>query len=145
MTASVGPGGTVAQDPRDLGVTVEVQVPEYLDVTQVELYLHKPQDDLACPIDNLSPRAATTRVACDGVANSNWPASGISAAQTVALNAGDLQTVTTDNGVTFRRYRRQLTFRLPAPTTRERISWRRGKKVGRRCFIRSANFSLPSD
>ncbi len=117
VTPSIGPGGTVAQDARGLGVTVDVQVPEYLDVTRVELYLHRPEDDLACPIDGLSPRAATTRVACDGVSNSNWPASGISASQTIALNASDLQTVTTDSGVTYRRYRRQVTFRLPAPTT----------------------------
>lgn len=117
VTPSVGPGGTVSQDTRELGVTVEVQVPEYLDVTKVELYLHKNQDDLACPIDPASPKAATTRVACDGVLNSNWPASGISASQGVALNASDLQTVTVDTGVTYRRYRKAVTFRLPAPTT----------------------------
>jgi hypothetical protein len=117
VTPSVGPGGTVAQDTRELGVTVDVQVPEYLDLTKVELYLHKTQDDLACPIDPASPKAPTTRVACNGVLNSNWPASGISATQTIALNGGDLQTVTSDSGVTYRRYRKVVNFRLPAPTT----------------------------
>jgi|GEM_PF-1435344 len=117
VTPSTGPGGTVVQDVRDLGVSLDIQVPEYLDVTRVELYLHKTQDDLACPIDPLSAKAATTRVACDGVTNSNWPASGISATQAVALNASDLQTVTTDSGVTYRRYRKGVTFRVPAPTT----------------------------
>ncbi len=140
VTASVGPGGTVEQDSRDLGVTLEVQVPEYLDVTRVELYLHKSQDDLACPIDPTSPRAATTRVACDGVMNSNWPVSGISATQAVVLNPSDLQTVTTDSGVIYRRYRKTVNFRLPAPTT---DNWVVAMIYGSRTLF-PLNFNRPS-
>jgi hypothetical protein len=117
VTAPVGIGGTVPPDARDLGVTVEVQVPDYLDVTRVELYLHTTADDGACPLDPMSPRARTTRVACGGVTNSNWPAASISATQAVTLTAGDRQLVTTDGAQSFYRYRKALTFRLPAPTT----------------------------
>jgi hypothetical protein len=119
VTASTGPGGTVAQDARDLGISLDLQVPEYLDVTKVELYMHKPQDDLACPIDSASPKATTTRVACDGVANSNWPSSGVTASQVLSFNSSDLQNVVTDvsTGTVFRRYRRQVSFQVPSPTT----------------------------
>jgi hypothetical protein len=117
VTAPVSIGGTVPPDPRDLGVTVDVQVPEYLDVTKVELYLHVPGDDGACPLDPMSPRARTTRVSCNGVTNSNWPASGISASQVVSLSAADRELVTTDGAQQFYRYRKVVNFRLPAPGT----------------------------
>lgn len=117
VTTPVGLGGTVPPDPRELGVTVEVQVPDYLDVTKVELYMHVPGDDGACPLDPASPRARTTRVACNGVTNANWPASGITATQAVALTAADRELVTTDGAQAFYRYRKQVHFRLPAPTT----------------------------
>lgn len=117
VTASVGIGGTVPPDSRELGVTVDVQVPQYLDVTSVDLYMHQPQDDARCPVDPLSPRATTTRVACDGVSNTNWPASSVAASQAVSLVPGDLETVATIAGVTYRRYHKRVTFRLPAPTT----------------------------
>ncbi|MFO0593884.1 MAG: CehA/McbA family metallohydrolase [Myxococcaceae bacterium] len=116
VTTPVAIGGTVPPDARELGVTVTVQVPEYLDVTKVELYLHSTGDDATCPIDPLSPLAATTRVACNGVTNANWPASGIAASQALMLGPGDRHVVTTDTGVTYARLERQVTFRLPAPT-----------------------------
>ncbi|MBX7116171.1 MAG: CehA/McbA family metallohydrolase [Myxococcaceae bacterium] len=118
--APVGTAATMGEvlgpDTRGLGVTVDIQVPEYLDITRVELYMHRPQDDATCPIAPSNPRASTTRVACNGLANSNWPASGITASADVALTAGDLENVTQDSGVTYRRYRKRVTFRLPAPT-----------------------------
>jgi len=117
VTTPVGIGGTVPPDSRQLGVTVEVQVPDYLDVTKVELYLHTTADDGACPLDPMSPRARTTRVSCGGVTNSNWPAASISASQAVSLTAGDRELVTTDGAQSFYRYRKQVLFRLPAPTT----------------------------
>lgn len=115
VTMPVGIGGTVGPDPRELGVQVEVQVPEYLDVTRVELYLHQPQDDASCPVDPLSPRAPTARVACNGLMNTNWAPSGVTASQAVALTPGDLETAAVEAGVTYRRYRKTVTFRLPAP------------------------------
>jgi hypothetical protein len=117
VTTPVGIGGTVPPDTRELGVTVEVQVPDYLDLTKVELYLHVPSDDGTCPLDPMSPRARTTRVACGGVTNSNWPAASISASQTITLTTADRELVTTDGSQNFYRYRRQVNFRLPAPTT----------------------------
>lgn len=114
---AVGMGEVLPWDTRELGVTVDIQVPEYLDITKVELFMHKPQDDMSCPLDPTHPRATTTRVACNGVANSNWPASGITASANVTLGPGDLETVTQDSGVIYRRYRKKVTFRLPAPTT----------------------------
>jgi hypothetical protein len=117
VTAPVGLGGTVGNDPRELGVEVEVQVPEYLDVTRVELYLHVPADDASCPIDPLSPIAKTTRVACDGKQNANWPAASITASQAVTLSSADLETVASENGVFFKRWHRKVNFRLPAPIT----------------------------
>ncbi|MEW5741446.1 MAG: CehA/McbA family metallohydrolase [Myxococcota bacterium] len=117
VTAPVGIGGTVPPDARDLGVEVEVQVPAYLDVTRVELYMHVPADDAACPIDPMSPAARTTRVACEGIMNSNWPATSITASQPVMLTPGDLETAATEAGVSYRRYRKRVTFRLPAPTS----------------------------
>ncbi|MBL8912276.1 MAG: CehA/McbA family metallohydrolase [Archangium sp.] len=117
VTMPVPIGGTVPPDARELGVTVDIQVPEYLDVTKVELYLHVAGDDGRCPIDPMSPRARTTRVSCNGVTNSNWPATGITATQNVSLTAGDRQVVSTDGPLTFARYRKQVQFRIPAPTT----------------------------
>jgi hypothetical protein len=117
VTMPVGIGQTVAQGTGDLQVQVTVQVPTYLDVTKVELYLHTPNDDLSCPIDLASPRAATTRVSCNGQANSNWAASSIAASQPVALGPADLEVVTTEAGVVYRRYKKVITFRVPAPTT----------------------------
>lgn len=116
VTMPVGVGGTVPPDARDLGVEVDVQVPSYLDVTRVELYMHVEDDDARCPIDPASPEARTTRVACDGVMNTNWPASSVTASQTVALTPADLETAVTEHGVAYRRYRRRVTFRLPSPT-----------------------------
>jgi hypothetical protein len=117
VTPGVGIGGTVPPDPRELGVNVEVQVPQYLDVTKVELYMHQPQDDLACPVESGSPKANLTRVACNGIANANWPASGITASQVVSLTAGDLETVRSEGALAYRRYRKAVGFRLPAPPT----------------------------
>ncbi len=117
VTTPVGIGGIVPPDSRQLGVTIEVQVPEYLDITRVELYLHVPADDARCPLDPMSPVARTTRVSCGGVTNSNWPAASVSATQAVTLTAGDRELVTTDGALSFYRYRKAVNFRLPAPTT----------------------------
>ncbi len=117
VTPAVGLGDVVPPSNDDVGVTVEVQVPDYLDVTRIELYTHTPADDARCPIDPQSPRAATTRVACDGQLNRNWPSSSIAASQAVALTAGDLETAATENGVDYRRYRKAVQFRLPRPAT----------------------------
>ena len=117
VTTPIGIGAVLPLDTKDVGVTVDVQVPEYLDVTKVELYMHKPSDDARCPIDPMGPNAATTRVACDGNANMNWPASSVTATQNVMLTPGDLQTVTTEGTTVFKRYRKRVTFRLPTPTT----------------------------
>lgn len=117
VTAAVGIGETVPPDQQELGVTVDIQVPAYLDVTRVELYMHTPADDATCPIDPMSPRAQTTRVACNGVTNSNWPASSIVASQPVTLTAGDLETAVTEGTATYRRYRKRVQFRLNAPGT----------------------------
>lgn len=117
VTPAVGIGGTVAADTQDLGVTVDIQVPAYLDVTRVELYMHRPSDDATCPIDPQSPQAATTRVSCNGITNANWPASSVAASQNVMLTAGDLETAVTEGPVNFRRYRKRVNFRLTAPST----------------------------
>lgn len=117
VTTPVGIGGTVPPDTRQLGVTVEVQVPDYLDITKVELYTHRTDDDGQCPLDPMSARARTTRVSCAGVTNSNWPAASISASQIISLTAGDRELVTTDGAQSFYRYRKQVNFKLPAPTT----------------------------
>ncbi|MCC6334667.1 MAG: CehA/McbA family metallohydrolase [Myxococcales bacterium] len=116
VTMPVGIGGTVPPDSRELGVEVEVQVPSYLDVTRVELFMHVPDDDATCPLDPMSPIARTTRVACEGVMNTNWPATSVTASQPVVLTPGDLETVATEGGVQYRRYRKRVTFRLPSPT-----------------------------
>lgn len=98
-------------------LSIDVQVPDYLDITKIELFMHQPQDDARCPLTSNDPRATTTRVACNGVANHNWPASGVTATRTIALDdAQDLQAVLTEGGVTYRRYRLVEDFELPAPT-----------------------------
>ncbi len=117
VSLAVGVGETLGQSVDDVGVTVDVQVPEYLDVTRVELYLHRPEDDARCPIDQAGPHAATTRVACDGQMNMNWPTASIAASQAVALGPGNLETAATVAGVSYRRYRAVTTFRLASPTT----------------------------
>ncbi len=117
-TSAVRIGETLgAPFAQRVGVEVEVQVPEYLDVTKVELYLHRPEDDLPCPIDPTNPRAATTRVACHGQLNRNWPASSVAASQAVALSPADLEQVSTSGSTVFKRYRKTVSFTLPAPTT----------------------------
>lgn len=116
-SAPVGMGETVPQSNDNVLVTVDVQVPEYLDITRIELYTHKAQDDERCPRNNASPNAATTRVACNGEMNSNWPGSGITAAMDVTLGSGDLETVNTINAVAYRRWHVTKTFTIPRPTT----------------------------
>ncbi len=118
VSAAVGIGDTLPQGAQPkVGVQVEVQVPEYLDVTRVELYMHRPEDDLGCPLDPANARAATTRVGCNGTMNRNWPAASITASQTVALTPADLEVAATVGSTTYKRYRKQVTFTLPAPTT----------------------------
>ncbi len=115
VSGAADTGETLGPSADDVGVSVEVQVPEYLDVTRVELYQHRPEDDASCPLDLAGPNATTTRVACDGEMNVNWPPSSIAARQDVALTAGDLEMVASVDGVDYRRYRVAVTFRLPAP------------------------------
>lgn len=111
----VGLGGVVPNGTGDVVLELDVQVPEYLDVTRAELFSHRPEDDAACPLDPMSPRAATTRVGCDGRSQTNWPAP--LATQTVTLGPGDLELAATEasSGTTWRRYRKRLTFRVPRP------------------------------
>jgi hypothetical protein len=115
VTPAVSMGETVLNGAGDVGLEVEVQGPEYLDVTKVEVFMHKAQDDATCPVDSLSPKALTTRVACNGVPNLNWPASGVTASQNVVLLPGDKETVLTANGVTYKRWRKKVSFRIPKP------------------------------
>lgn len=111
-------GETLAPSPTmdPIKLTVDVQVPDYLDVTKIELFMHKPQDDARCPLSSSHPNATTTRVACNGVPNDNWPESGVTARRTIALSAADLEAVLIEGGVTYRRYRVTEDFLLDAPT-----------------------------
>ncbi|MEN9799391.1 MAG: hypothetical protein RL653_3087, partial [Pseudomonadota bacterium] len=111
------PGGTVPAGTDDVEVTVDVQVPEYLDVSRIELFLHRPEDDEQCPRDPSSPRAGTARVACDGVENLVWPASGVAAALDVAPAPSELEIVATVAGESYRRWHVVRKIRLPAPAT----------------------------
>lgn len=108
-------GGTVSSSPGDVLVTLDVQVPEYLNITRIELYMHKPSDDARCPITPGSPVAQLTRVACDGVVNLNWPASSITAVRDVRMTAAQLEPVVTHQGITYKRYRVREAFRIPRP------------------------------
>jgi hypothetical protein len=113
-TMPVGIGGTVPNGAGDVTIELDVQVPEYLDVTRAELFSHRPEDDAACPLDPQSPRVNTTRVGCDGRSQTNWPAPN--AAQTIALSPADLETAATEAGITYRRYRKRVSFRVARPT-----------------------------
>lgn len=113
-TVPVTIGGTVPNGAGDVAIELDVQVPEYLDVTRAELFWHRPEDDAACPLDASSPRARTTRVGCDGRSQNNWPAPN--ATQAITLAAGDLEVAVTEAGVSYRRYRKRVTFRVPRPT-----------------------------
>ncbi|MBX5482957.1 MAG: CehA/McbA family metallohydrolase [Myxococcaceae bacterium] len=110
-----GMGETLAASDDDVKVTVDIQAPEYLDVTRVELYMHRPEDDARCPIDPNGPNVRTTRVACNGVTNTNWPADGAAAVKNLALGPAQLEPVLTEDGVTYKRWHTTVTFRLPAP------------------------------
>ncbi len=112
-----GLGEVLPASEDDVKVTVDIQAPEYLDVTRVELYMHTPGDDGSCPIDPGSPIARTTRVACDGKPNRNWPLQGITARREISLGPGNLETVATIDGVSYRRWRAEVEFQLPAPVT----------------------------
>lgn len=113
-TMPVGLGGVVPNGTGDVQVELDVQVPEYLDVTRAELFSHRPGDDAACPLDPQSPRASTTRVGCDGRSQTNWPAPNLT--QAIMLTPADLEPAVTEGGTTWRRYRKRVTFRLPRPT-----------------------------
>lgn len=115
QTAVFGPGGVVPPGTGDLELTVEIQCPEWMDVKRIELFTHLASDDAPCPTPNTHPNAATTRVACDGVANSKWPLESIFAKRDITLAPGDLRTVATIDGRPVKRYQRTETFRIPAP------------------------------
>lgn len=116
-TAAVGMGETVPLSNDDVEVTLDIQVPEYLDVTRIELFMHQPQDDDRCPRNLASPNAATTRVACNGELNTNWPSSGIFRSLDFTLSGAELEVVNTIDGVTYRRWHTVKTFRIPRPPT----------------------------
>jgi hypothetical protein len=113
-TMPVGIGGTVPNGAGDVVVELDVQVPDFLDVTRVELHTHRPTDDAACPLDPQSPRAMTSRVGCEGRAQTNWPAPAIS--QAITLGPADLEVAVTEGATTWRRYRKRVTLRLPRPS-----------------------------
>lgn len=110
-------GEVLAASDDEIEVTVEVQVPTYTDITRIELYTHQPGDDGRCPMDPTSPQAQTTRVACNGLENRNWPQSSIAATRNVQLTAAHRRTVKTVGGTIYRRYEVKETFRLPATQT----------------------------
>jgi hypothetical protein len=112
-TVPVGLGGTVPAGAGDVVLELDVQLPEYLDVTRAELHTHRPADDAACPLDPQGPRVTTTRVACGGRAQTNWPAPAVT--QAIALTAADLEVAATEAGVSYRRYRKRVLLRLPRP------------------------------
>ena len=112
-TMPVGIGGTVPNGAGDVTLELDVQVPEYLDVTRAELFSHRPEDDAACPLDPQSPRVNTTRVGCDGRSQTNWPAPN--ATQPIVLSPADLETAASESGVNYRRYRKRVSFRVPRP------------------------------
>ena len=111
------PGGIVPQGAGPVVVTVDVQVPTYMDLTRIELYTHVPADDDSCPTDPNGPNALTNRVACAGVPNLHWPASSILLSRTVQLSPSDLETAATVNGQVYQRYHHLETFSVPAPAT----------------------------
>lgn len=113
ISMPVGIGETVVALAGDVRVELDVQVPEYLDLTRAELHSHRPEDDAACPLDPASPRALTTRVACEGRSQTNWPMP--IASQAITLGASDLQTAAMEAGVSYRRYRKRITFTVPRP------------------------------
>lgn len=115
VSSDVGPGGVIPPGSGDVEVTVDVQVPEYMDLTRVELYTHSPGDDGVCPIDPNSANASTERVACNGEQDYNWPQQSILAQRDVVLGPNDLETVATIEGTPVRRYHHLETFRIPAP------------------------------
>ncbi|MBM4378626.1 MAG: CehA/McbA family metallohydrolase, partial [Deltaproteobacteria bacterium] len=110
-------GGTVPARTDPVEVTVELQYPEYMDVSRVELFQHRPEDDDRCPRDPTSPRAFTSRVACNGVENLQWPESGVAAAVDVTPLPAELETVATVLGEPYKRWHVVRKLRLPAPAT----------------------------
>ena len=110
-------GGTVPNGADPVEVTVELQYPEYMDISRVELFQHRPEDDDRCPRDSTSPRAFTTRVACNGVENLQWPESGVAAGVDVAPLQTELETVATVLGEPYKRWHVVRKIRLPAPPT----------------------------
>ena len=116
-SAQATEGSTVPPGSDPVEVTVELQYPEYMDVSRVELFQHRPEDDDRCPRDPTSPRATTTRVACNGVENLQWPESGVAAAVDVVPLPSELETVATVLGEPYRRWHVVRKLRLPAPAT----------------------------
>ena len=114
-SADVGPGEVIPPGAGDVELTIDVQVPEYMDLSRIELYTHSPGDDATCPLDPAGPNAATERVACNGVSNTHWPSSSILASRDVVLGPNDLETVGTVDGQAVHRYHHLETFQIPAP------------------------------
>jgi len=114
-SATARMGEVVAASSDDVEVVVEVQVPEYLDVSRIELYMHTPGDDARCPIAPGSPESKTTRVACGGQSNLNWPAP-LRAAD-VTLRPEHRVVVTRDGSTELARWQVREVFRIPAPAT----------------------------
>ncbi len=115
LPATMGDTLSATDGGHDIQVDVDVQVPEYLDITRVELYVHRDEDDASCPISSSSPRALSTRVACNGVENLNWPDAGIALRRNISLGAGNLRTIASKGGINHKRYQINARFRLPRP------------------------------
>lgn len=121
----VNPDGSAGADVESGGVlggtgnvelVVDVQVPESMDITKIELYTHLPTDDASCPIQLDDPNANTTRVGCNGMSANRWPNTSVLASHTVVLGANERQLVATVDGQPVRRYHHVETFVVPAPT-----------------------------
>jgi hypothetical protein len=114
-SAPAGIGEVLAPSSDAVQVVVDVQAPPNLDVTRVELYTHLPSDDAACPVDPTSPEFKTTRVACNGETNTNWPQTSITASQPVSLTEADREQALVVGETVYWRWRKQVSFTLPAP------------------------------
>ncbi|MFN7133821.1 MAG: hypothetical protein ACK4N5_17230, partial [Myxococcales bacterium] len=110
-------GDVLEPSTDDVEVTVQVQVPEFTDISRIELYTWRPGDDGRCPMDPTSAQAKTTRVACNGVENKNWPQASIAATRAVTLTSANLVNVRTVGSTTYRRWQTTQKFRLAAPAT----------------------------
>ncbi|HEY3450926.1 MAG TPA: CehA/McbA family metallohydrolase [Myxococcales bacterium] len=114
-SAAAGIGEVLPFSADRVKVTVDIQAAPNVDVNEVELYMHLPADDAACPVDPASPEFKTTRVGCAGETNSNWPLSSVTATQAVTLDEADKEQALKVGETVYWRWHKQVTFTLPAP------------------------------